>query len=165
MVLFNLRSKGFACLLTAAVALLPSTSAPTAASLKELEVVIVAHTTVPSASLSKSEMENLLLGKSTTWSDDSKVVLAGLDDDEIHSTFVVEFTGKTAAQYKTYWKKRVFTGKGKAPKTLRSEERLIDFVARTPGAVGYVSRATATDPKIVNDPKTKEPRIQTLSRK
>jgi hypothetical protein len=39
----------------------------------------------------------------------------------------------------------VFTGQGAMPKTFDSESALIEYVADTPGAVGYVSRISPQD--------------------
>jgi hypothetical protein len=46
---------------------------------------------------------------------------------------------KTAAQFSSFWKQAIFTGKGTPPKAFASEAELIKFVGETPGAIGYVT--------------------------
>ena len=46
---------------------------------------------------------------------------------------------RSVQRFVTYWRQMVFTGKGMPPKSFASESDLVDFVARTPGSVGYVS--------------------------
>ena len=39
----------------------------------------------------------------------------------------------------TGWKKLVFTGKGSMPESVNSEAELVALIAKTPGAIGYIS--------------------------
>jgi len=128
------------------------------------EAVLIAHPGVTAKNWSDSELSSILLGKTAKWKSGTKVVLFNLKDGDLHGSFSQRFTGKTASQYKIYWKKRVFTGKGKAPKTFRTESRMIDYVAKTPGAIGYISLATSKDPKVINGPKDGSPRVRVIKR-
>jgi len=38
-----------------------------------------------------------------------------------------------------YWQQQVFSGRGHPPPVLPSDAAVIEYVARTPGAIGYVS--------------------------
>ncbi len=46
------------------------------------------------------------------------------------------------SKLKKIWKKVVFTGAGTPPKILKTEADLIEFVAETAGAIGYIDAAT-----------------------
>jgi ABC-type phosphate transport system substrate-binding protein len=48
----------------------------------------------------------------------------------------------TPQQFTNHWRKIVFSGTGKEPRTFDSESELVAFVARTPGAIGYVDSST-----------------------
>jgi len=48
-------------------------------------------------------------------------------------------------EFRSQWRKVVFTGQGAMPKAFDSESALIEYVADTPGAVGYVSRISQQD--------------------
>jgi TonB family protein len=41
-----------------------------------------------------------------------------------------------------YYRSLVFTGRGSMPRTLDSDEAVVAYVAKTRGAIGYVSRGT-----------------------
>jgi len=62
-----------------------------------------------------------------------------MKDPEIHKLFLKQYVHKSPGRWKTYWKRMVFTGKGLSPKSANSEAELIDLVARTKGAIGYIS--------------------------
>jgi hypothetical protein len=53
--------------------------------------------------------------------------------------------GESPDQFRVGWQKAVFTGQGAMPKTFDSEAALIEYVAATPGALGYVSRILPQD--------------------
>ncbi len=46
-------------------------------------------------------------------------------------------------QFERTWRKKVFTGTGSMPKAVKTEKSLIEKVARTGGAIGYVSMGIA----------------------
>ena len=56
----------------------------------------------------------------------------------------------TDRQFSIYWKRLIFTGKGTPPTSFASDEKVVAFVARTPGAIGYVStKAELKDVKTI----------------
>ena len=131
----------------------------------ELQVVVIANNGAPDGTMTRAALQKIFLGKSTKWSNGKTVRFVNLKSGRVHGEFTKKYTGKTASQYRNYWRKRVFTGKGRMPKTFTSERKLLEYVARTPGAVGYVSKKTAEDPKIVNDPKTGKARVKIIRSK
>ncbi len=88
-------------------------------------------------------MKAIFLGKKTKWANKGKVVPSTLKKGAVNKSFLKKYVKKSPAQFKTYWKKQVFTGKGKAPKSFKTEKALIAYVAKTKGAVGYVSKKAA----------------------
>lgn len=107
------------------------------------EVVFIANTDIPVSSLTRDEVKRIFLGKKTAWEDDGgKIVFAVQKKTDASTLFFTKYVGKSLYQYSIYWKKRVFTGKGKAPLTFPSDLELAAFVSKTPGAIGYVSAGT-----------------------
>lgn len=49
---------------------------------------------------------------------------------------------RSVAAVKTYWQQAVFAGRDVPPPELETEDEVVRFVLRNPGAVGYVSSAT-----------------------
>jgi ABC-type phosphate transport system substrate-binding protein len=63
-----------------------------------------------------------------------------------HEVFLSHHIGENPDEFRTRWRKAVFTGQGAMPKEFNSERALLEYVAATPGAIGYVSRVTADNP-------------------
>lgn len=108
------------------------------------DVLIIAHKGVADSSLDGDDIKQIFLGQKTTWSDSSKIIFVVQDRTKAGDAFLKKYLQKTATQYDTYWKKQVFTGKGRAPYSFSSNQELVDFVSRTPGAIGYVYIGTNT---------------------
>jgi ABC-type phosphate transport system substrate-binding protein len=105
-------------------------------------IVIIGNNNIPESSLSKTDIQNIFLGKKTKL-DGAKITFVILKEGDVHESFLKEYLSRTPAQYKKYWKKIVFTGKGKAPKTFKTEEALVEYVKNTEGAIGYIGSETA----------------------
>ena len=106
-------------------------------------VVIIANPDNSELVLGHSEVERIYLGKMTHWSDDSGIVPVMLKNGATHEAFLDEYMNRTVHRFVSYWRQMVFTGKGIPPKTFTDDAELAAYVARTPGAVGYVSEKTS----------------------
>lgn len=101
-------------------------------------VTIIANPSVSESALSSQKISKIYLGKKTTWDNGTKISFALLKGDT-HNHFLKSYIHKTDSQYKIFWKKQIFTGKGAPPQVFDSNKAMINFVAKTPGAIGYVS--------------------------
>ena len=113
-------------------------SCPHALAAEEM-VAIVTHPTVTD-SLNKDEIKQIFLGKKTQWNDNSGITFVLLDDDELLTAFLKAYIGKTPDQFKNYWKKQVFTGKGKMPKVYQTSAELIKFLVENQGSISVMRR-------------------------
>ena len=111
----------------------------------QADVVLIVNESVAIDSIKKKDAKKVFLGKSKKFSDGSKVVIVIQKKGDTHKEFVKAVVGKSSSQYKTYWKKLVFTGKGKQPKTVKSDADVLAYVARTKGAMGYIAGGSSTD--------------------
>lgn len=107
-------------------------------------VVIIANMDVPVNSLTADAVKQIFLGNKTAWENGEKIVFVVQDRTDAGDDFLETYVKKTASQYENYWKRQVFTGKGKAPRSFSSDQELVRFVARTPGTVGYISSGADT---------------------
>lgn len=105
--------------------------------------VLVAHPDSAPASLSKEDVKNILLGNKTKWDAGGLIKLAVLTEGPVHDAVIQNFAARTADQFDKYWKKQVFTGKGVAPEAFKTDAELVAYVAKTPGAFGYVATGSA----------------------
>ena len=116
------------------------------------EVLVIANKTVATDTLSLDEVKNIFLGKKTKWSDGKKVHFVTRKKSEVHKIFLKKYVSKTTSQFRNYWKKQVFTGKGRSPKVFKNDAEMISFVASTEGAIGYISAGSSTDTvKVIAD--------------
>jgi len=106
------------------------------------EVVIIANENVPILALTGDDIKQIFLGKKSTWDNGDKIVIAVQDRTDASDIFLTTYVTKNAYQYGIYWKKQVFTGRGKAPRSFSSDHEIVQFVSQTPGAIGYVSSGT-----------------------
>ena len=110
------------------------------------DVVVVANKGIGEDHLSKKEIKSIFLGKKKSLGGITiqLAVLTG-NAKTVHGRFLETYLKKSPSKFNNYYKKRVFTGKGKEPKSFASEAGLLAFVARTKGAIGYASANVVTD--------------------
>ena len=131
-------------LLVAVLALRPSqASAETTAPAFAFKIIV--HTQNDEG-LRRTELAAVYLGKKSVWKSGAKIVPVLLPEQgSVTRTFVREVVRKSLGQYRAYWKRRLFSGGGAAPKTLPSSRDVVEFVARNPGAIGVVEKSTEVD--------------------
>lgn len=73
--------------------------------------------------------------------------------DSLHRRFVVDHLQIQTHQLDRIWNRMLFTGTGKAPTVVESEDAMLKTIQTTPGAIGYVSETFAVNGvKVVGGP-------------
>jgi len=106
------------------------------------DILIIAHPDVQSESLDRDAVSDIYRQRKTKWDSGETIRVVMLKTGATHDAFVEDFVRTTPAKLKKIWKKVVFTGAGTPPKILKTEADLIEFVAETAGAIGYIDAAT-----------------------
>ncbi len=106
------------------------------------ETTVIVNGSLPVNELSEYDLKQIFIGKKRNWKNGDLIVPVTLTSGNTHKSFLNRFLKKSESQFKTYWKKMVFTGKAQALKEFDSEKDLVAFVASTKGAVGYIDSAT-----------------------
>ena len=114
----------------------------TAASAADIKVI--ANPGVGASSVSVDDLKGVFLATKTSLGDGSHVEPVLEKGGPVHEAFAKEYLGKTDAALQTYYRSLVFTGKGSMPKTLGSDAEVVAYVAKTKGAIGYVSSGANT---------------------
>jgi hypothetical protein len=109
------------------------------------DVVLVANKGVLIFQITNADLRAIFLGTKTRFSDGSHAVPVTLKGGPAHEVFLKNYVGEDPEEFRSQWRKVVFAGQGAMPKAFDSESTLIDYVAATPGAVGYVSRISPQD--------------------
>jgi hypothetical protein len=107
------------------------------------DVVLVANKGVKISEITNADLRAIFLGTKTRFSDGSHAVPVTLKGGPVHEVFLRNYVGEDPEEFRSQWRKVVFTGEGAMPKAFDSESSLIEYVADTPGAVGYVSRISS----------------------
>ena len=100
--------------------------------------------------LKDKDIRDIYTGVKKMWDTGEKVSIAILEDSELHKQFLKEFVNKTPIQFRNFWREKVFTGEGENPKSFKTEASLIDFVANTRGAIGYISTSPEKSAKMID---------------
>lgn len=109
------------------------------------EYVVIVHPEV-SASLSQDDVERIFLAKTKTFPDGKQAVPVNQQEGtDIRATFDQKINGKTESQMKSYWARLIFTGKAVPIRQLEDDEQVRNFVATTPGAIGYIDSGNVDD--------------------
>ena len=108
-------------------------------------VAVIAHAEVPAESISGREAFDFYSGDIRSWPNGMPVVVMDLKPrGPVKDTFY-DFLGKSAARMKSIWLKKMLSGEGDPPQTVEDERKLVEMVARTPGAIGFADRRHVTD--------------------
>ena len=109
------------------------------------QVIVIANPSVKAASVSKAELRDVFTGASSSLNDGSRVVPVLLKQGATHTDFLSAYLGKNDAALRTGWRGLVFSGQAVMPKSLDSEAAVVEYVAHTSGALGYINTATPHD--------------------
>jgi len=108
-------------------------------------VKVIANPSVKTESISVSEIKSVFLGERNSLHDGTHVEPVLSKGGRAHESFLKEYLDKNNDALQEYYRTLVFTGKGSMPKTLRSDEEVAAYVAKTRGAIGYVSSTAPVD--------------------
>lgn len=108
------------------------------------DMVIICNKGVPANSLTKDDVERIYLGQKNLWDGGAKIEPAMLQNESTEA-FLTTYVGKNSATFTNYWKKMLFSGKGSGPKQFTKPKEVVDFVASTQGAIGFVPAGTNSD--------------------
>ncbi len=128
------------------------------------DVKIICNVSVRADSISASELKSVFLLQRRTLKDGSPVVPVLEKSGAAHEEFLRQYLDRGSEEIQTYYQGLIFTGKGSMPKELNSDTEVVVYVARTRGAIGYVSGVAATEGVkvlVVSDGRSVERRLLT----
>src|SRR5687768_9629853 len=105
---------------------------------------VIVHPSNPAQSLERKFLENAFLKKITRWGNEQ--VIRPVDADtgsQVRNRFSEDVLRRSVAAVKSYWQQVVFSGRGVPPPELDTDEEIVAYVLKHPGAIGYISEGTA----------------------
>jgi hypothetical protein len=96
-------------------------------------VVVIANEGVRIDHISAAALRNVYTGRTNYWEGGDHVVIAVLAD--ITDGALSEASGMDASEFRTFWQRLVFSGRGQEPKKANDPASLVTLVASTRGAI------------------------------
>jgi hypothetical protein len=106
------------------------------------DIKVIANGSVKAEVISATEVKSVFLEEYNSLRDGTHVEPVLEKDGPVHEAFLREYLGGTDDDLQNYYRALVFSGRGSMPKQLDSDAEVVAYVARTKGAIGYVSAET-----------------------
>lgn len=105
------------------------------------DVVAVVSAKNPVTALSKNQVMDIFLGKTSRFPDGSPAVPIDLvEGAATRDAFYAGFAGKSPAQIKAHWSKIIFAGRGQPPREVANSVEVKKFIVDNPNAIGYIEQ-------------------------
>ena len=106
----------------------------------EPEFKIVVNSANSVSEISKAQLARVFLKHSTTWINGQPVVAVDqAPSSPVRAAFSEAILDRNINAVKSFWQRQIFSGQGVPPPEKASDAEVLEYVARNPGAVGYVS--------------------------
>jgi len=102
-------------------------------------VVVIAHPTVHKMDL--PTVQRIFMGKAIEVDGVRVSPANGAATMPSRQRFLAQYLQTNEDQYVAYWTVRRYVGKGTPPHEVKQTAEMIDYVSKTPGAVGYLDEA------------------------
>ena len=109
------------------------------------EVKVIVNSGVKVDMISPAELKRVFLQQKVSLADGTRVEPVLEKNGEVHQAFLQEYFGMSDDDLQLYYRTLLFAGRGFIPKAFGSDAEVVDYVARTRGAIGYVSNAVTTE--------------------
>lgn len=106
------------------------------------QVLIIANPSISAADLSKADLRDVFTGAASSFKGAGQVTPVLLKQGAVNDDFLGLYVGKSDSAFRASWRSILFSGQGVMPKTLETDTAVVEYVAHTPGAIGYIGKAT-----------------------
>lgn len=111
----------------------------TAACPSSAETVLIMNQDLADEALSNNDLLRVFAMKKRTWSNGKSIRVYTLPNkSSVHRDFVYTYLKMQPHHLSRLWHKLVFSGTGSKPEVVNTSKEMLDEVARTPGAIGYL---------------------------
>ena len=108
----------------------------------DAQVLVIANPSVGVADVSKAELRDVFTGASSSFKGAAQVTPVLLKQGPVNENFLDLYVGKSDSAFRASWRSLLFSGEGVLPRTLDSDAAVVEYVAHTPGAIGYIGAAS-----------------------
>lgn len=101
--------------------------------------VIVVSDNLDITNISKSDLEDIFLGRKTLWNNGKRIKIAlSSQNAEKLNKFLVDNIGQNKRRFKKHWLKKVFSGYGIAPKIFNKNDKALAFAKKQDNSISYI---------------------------
>jgi len=109
------------------------------------DVKVIANWSVAADRISAADLKRVFLEERISLADGIHVEPVLEKDGPAHAAFLQEYLGQSEEDLEMHYRALLFTGRGSMPKVFGSDAEVVAYVARTRGAIGYVSSAASAE--------------------
>ena len=106
-------------------------------------IKVIANSSVRADTISEAELKRVFLEERISLPDGTHVEPVLMKEGAVEKAFLQKYLGVTEDDLQIYYRTLLFTGRGSIPKILESDAEVVAYVARTRGAIGYVSASAS----------------------
>jgi hypothetical protein len=104
---------------------------------------VIAHPGNPIGAIDRAFLAQAYLKKIASWPHGEPILPVDLQrDSPTRLRFTQRVLGRSPLAVRNYWQQIIFSGRGVPPPEVASDEGVVGFVLRHPGALGYVAAGT-----------------------
>ena len=104
---------------------------------------VIVHPGVKGSQIPRGTLSSIFLKQAPRWSDGSPVLPGDQSmRSSVRQSFAADVLQRPMVELQMFWSRRMATGVTPPP-VKQTDEEVLAYVAGTPGAIGYVSTATA----------------------
>jgi TonB family protein len=107
-------------------------------------VKIIANAGLANDQISARELRSVFLRERSSLNNGTHVEPVLEKTGPAHEAFLKQYLSQDNDELLRHYQNLLFTGKGSMPKVVASDEEVLAYVARTKGAIGYVSAEAST---------------------
>jgi ABC-type phosphate transport system substrate-binding protein len=111
----------------------------------QAQIIIIANPGIHAPEVSRAALRDVFTGASSTLKDGSIVSPVLLKQGTVHEEMLTLYIGKSDSAFRAGWRSLLFSGQGTLPRSLDSDAAVVEYVAHTPGAIGYISHTAPHD--------------------
>lgn len=109
-------------------------------------IIIIANKDVDTESLSTVDVRSIFAMRQRVWpSGETIKVFVFSDNNPTHVRFTKQILNTFPYNLRRIWDRRVFSGIGQYPTRLNTDQEMIETIANTTNAIGYIQREYLTD--------------------
>jgi ABC-type phosphate transport system substrate-binding protein len=114
------------------------------------QIAVIVNKGAGISTATASNVSDIYTLSTKEWKDGAPIVVFDQKTEGTTRTKFYEFIGKSPIELKKVWMRIQLSGEGKAPTAVSSDEEMVQKVASTAGAIGFVASSKVTgDVKVV----------------